>query len=92
VILRRHNYSRLQVLQMEAGGAISLEVMRRPHRGDLAPALSGTTVSAEYDGYGLHVMVKKARDRQIEYLKAQQEVLEDESGDEFSSNSHGGKT
>jgi hypothetical protein len=28
-------------------------------------------------------MVKLARDRQFEYLNAQQKVLEDESGDEF---------
>jgi hypothetical protein len=31
-------------------------------------------------------MVKQARDRQFEYLNAQQGVLEDESGDEFWSN------
>jgi hypothetical protein len=54
---------------------------------DLAPALSGTTGSAEC---GLHVMVRQARDRQFEYLNAQQGVLEDESGDEFWSNPHGG--
>ncbi len=47
---------------------------------DLEPALSGTTGSAEC---GLHVMVKQARDRQFEYLNAQQGVLEDESSDEF---------
>ncbi len=50
---------------------------------DLAPSLSSTTGSAEC---GLHVMVKKARDRQFEYLKAQQRALENESGDEFWSN------
>jgi hypothetical protein len=36
-------------------------------------------------------MVKQARDRQFEYLNAQQGVLEDESGDEFWSNPHGGR-
>ncbi len=46
---------------------------------DLAPALSGATGSTEC---GLQVMVKQARDRQLEYLNAQQGVLEDESGDE----------
>ncbi len=57
---------------------------------NLAPALSGTTGSAEC---GLHVMVKQARDRQFEYLNAQQGVLEDESGgDEFWSNPHEGMT
>ncbi len=55
---------------------------------DLAPALSGTAGSAEC---GLHVMVKQTRDRQFEYLYAQQGVLEDENGDEFWSNPHGGR-
>jgi hypothetical protein len=36
-------------------------------------------------------MVRQARDRQFEYLNAQQGVLEDESGDEFWSNPHGGR-
>jgi hypothetical protein len=54
---------------------------------DLAPPLSGTTGSAEC---GLHVMAKQARDRQLEYLNAQQGVLENESGDEFWSNPQGG--
>jgi hypothetical protein len=36
---------------------------------DLPPAISGTTGSAEC---GLHVMVKNARDKQFEYLNAQQ--------------------
>ncbi len=44
---------------------------------DLAPTLSGITGSAEC---GLHVMVRQTRDRQFEYLNAQQGVLEDESG------------
>ncbi len=52
---------------------------------DLAPALSGTTDSAEC---GLHVMVRQTRNRQFQYLNAQQGVLEDESGDEFWSNPH----
>ncbi len=47
---------------------------------DLASTLSGTTGSAEC---GLHVMVRQTRDRQFEYLNAQQEALEDENGDEF---------
>ena len=50
--------------------------------------MSGTTDSAECE---LHVMVKQARDRQFEYLITQQGVLEDESGDEFWSNPHGGR-
>jgi hypothetical protein len=41
---------------------------------ELAPVLSDTKGSAEC---GLHVMVKQARDRQFEYLNAQQGVLED---------------
>ncbi len=36
-------------------------------------------------------MLKQARDRQFEYLNAQQGVLEDESGDESWSNPHGGR-
>ncbi len=36
-------------------------------------------------------MVKQARDRQFEYLNAQQGALEDGSGDEFWSNPHGGR-
>jgi hypothetical protein len=36
------------------------------------------------------VMVKQARDRQFEYLNAQQEALEDENGDEYWSNSQRG--
>ncbi len=35
-------------------------------------------------------MVRQARDRQFEYLNAQQGALEDGSGDEFWSNPHGG--
>jgi hypothetical protein len=50
---------------------------------DLAPALSGTTGAAEFR---LHVMVRQARDRQFEYLNAQQEALENESGEEYWSN------
>ncbi len=50
---------------------------------DLAPALSSATGSANC---GLHVMVKHARDRQFEYLNAQQEALEDKNGDEYWSN------
>ncbi len=50
---------------------------------DLAPSLSSTTGLAEC---GLHVMVRQARDRQFEYLNAQQGALEDESGDDFWSN------
>ncbi len=42
---------------------------------DLAPSLSSTTGSSEY---GLHVMVRQARDRQFDYLNAQQGALEDE--------------
>ncbi len=53
---------------------------------DLAPSLSSATGSANC---GLHVMVKQARDRQFEYLNAQQEVLEDENGDEYWSNPQG---
>jgi hypothetical protein len=55
---------------------------------DLAPALSDTAGSA---GFGLHVMVRQARNEQYEYLNAQRGVLEDESGDEFRSNPHGGR-
>jgi hypothetical protein len=36
-------------------------------------------------------MVKQARDRQFEYVNAQQGVPEDESSDEFWSNAHGGR-
>ncbi len=54
---------------------------------DLAPSLSSTTGSSEW---GLHVMVRQACDRQFEYLNAQQGALEDESGDEFWSNSQRG--
>jgi hypothetical protein len=36
-------------------------------------------------------MVKQVRDRQFEYLNVQQEAFEDESGDEFRSNPHGGR-
>jgi hypothetical protein len=55
---------------------------------DLAPSLSSATGSANY---GLHVIVKQARDRQFEYLNAQQEALvEDEKGDEYWSNPKGG--
>ncbi len=50
---------------------------------DLAPSLSRTTGSSKC---GLHEMVRQARDRQFEYLNAQQRALEDESGDEFWSN------
>ncbi len=50
---------------------------------DLAPSLSSATGSTNC---GLHVMVKQARDRQFEYLNAQQEALEDENGDEYWSN------
>jgi hypothetical protein len=72
---------------MDFGGAVALAVMRRFHRemmcdrkaSDLAPALLGTTGSAEC---GLQVIVRQARDRQFEYLNAQQGVLEDGSGDE----------
>ena len=39
---------------------------------------------------GLHVMMKQARDRQFEYLNAQQEALEEENGDEYWSNSQRG--
>jgi hypothetical protein len=41
---------------------------------DLAPSLSSATGSVDC---GLHVMVKQARDRQFEYLNAQQGALED---------------
>ncbi len=50
---------------------------------DLAPALSSATGSVDC---GLHVMVRQARDRQVEYFNAQQEALEDENGDEYWSN------
>ncbi len=50
---------------------------------DLAPSLSSATGSADC---GLHVMVKQARDRQFDYLNAQQEALEDENRDEYWSN------
>ncbi len=55
---------------------------------DLAPSLSGATGTADC---GLHVMVRHARDRQFEYLNAQQGTLEDENGDEYWSNPHGGR-
>jgi hypothetical protein len=54
---------------------------------DLEPSLSSATGSANC---GLHVMVKQARNRQFEYLYAQQEALEDENGDEYWSNSQRG--
>jgi hypothetical protein len=54
---------------------------------DLAPSLSGATGTADC---GLHVMVRQARDRQFEYLNAQQGTLEDENGDEYWFNPHGG--
>jgi hypothetical protein len=58
-------------------------VSGRDHPSGRALALPGTTGSTEC---GFDVMVKQARDRQFEYLNAQQGVLEDESGDEFWSN------
>jgi hypothetical protein len=54
---------------------------------DLAPSLSSATGSAEC---GLHVMARQARDRQFEYLNAQQGALEDENGDKYWSNSQRG--
>ncbi len=51
---------------------------------DLAPSLSGAT---DYSvDCGLHVMVRQARERQFEYLNAQQGALEGENGDEYWSN------
>ncbi len=84
--MRRRDYTGLQVLRMEFGGAVALAVMHRPHgnvsdrkASDLAPSLSSATGSANC---GLHVMVKQVRDRQFEYLNAQQEALENKNGDE----------
>jgi hypothetical protein len=72
---------------MGFGGAVALAVMRRFQRGryasDLEPSLSSTTGSSKC---GLNVIRRQARDRQFEYLNAQQGALEDESGDEFWSN------
>ncbi len=50
---------------------------------DFTPSLSSSTGSSDCR---LHVMVRRARDRQFEYLTAQQGALKDESGDEFWSN------
>ncbi len=50
---------------------------------DLAPALLSAKGSVDR---GLHVMVRQARDRQFEYLNAQQGALVDENGDEYWSN------
>ncbi len=56
--------------------SVALGLISDRKASDLVPTLSCTTGSAKG---GLHVMVRQARDRQFEYLNAQQEALEDEN-------------
>jgi hypothetical protein len=83
------------VHRIETEGAISLAVMCWPQNdlvcdrktSEFASALPGISGSTDC---GFDVMVRQARDRQFEYLNAQQGALEDESGNEFWSNRHRG--
>jgi hypothetical protein len=74
------------------GGAVALAVMRRFQRDRYATKRRVTlrrpcrVPQVRLSVGFMYVMVRQARDRQFEYLNAQQGAIEDESGDEFWSN------